>query len=158
MIRFLIVFVLAAAWTCAAQAEGSADLPPIHNKATTEECGACHVPYQPQMLPMRSWHAIMSNLATHFGDNAALPEKTRSEIEAYLLAHAADAPGDTFGRRFLDGIPFATTPLRITETAFWQDAHGEIPAAVFAGPKVKLRSNCVACHSGARLGQFGEAE
>ena len=158
MIRFLIAFVLVVAWTCAAQAEGGANLPPIHHKATTEECGACHIPYPPQMLPMRSWHAIMSSLANHFGDNAALPDKTRSDIEAYLLAHAADAPGDTFGRRFLNGIAPGTTPLRITETAFWQDAHGEVSASVFADPKVKLRSNCIACHSGARLGQFGETE
>jgi hypothetical protein len=158
MIRLLLALTLAAGWACAAQAEGGGNLPPVNDQATVKECGACHIPYPPQMLPMRSWHAIMSDLANHFGDNAALPDKTRSSIEAYLAGHAADAPGNAAGRRFLYGIQPGAAPLRITETAFWQGAHGEIPVGVFADPRVKLRSNCAACHAGARQGQFGEVE
>ena len=143
----------------ATHAEGGASLPPVDNPATLKECGACHIPYQPQMLPARSWRAIMADLGNHFGENAALPDKSRAEIEAYLVANAADAPASmAYGWNFLRGVSPDVTPLRITETSFWKRAHGEIPDAVFSDPRVKLRSNCVACHGGARQGQFGEEE
>ena len=147
---------IAAALTLAAQAEGGGNLPPITHPATLKECGDCHIPFQPQMLPMRSWRAIMSNLANHFGDNATLPEKTRADIEAYLVANAADAPGNANGERFLRGTPSGATPVRITETSYWKYAHGEVSDAAFADPKVKARSNCAACHTNARQGMFGE--
>ena len=115
-------------------------------------------PFAPQMLPMRSWRAIMLDLANHFSDNAALPDKTRADIEAYLVANAADAPGNDYARAFLRGTPPDATPMRITQTHFWNDAHGEVPAAVFANPEVKSRANCAACHRGAARGQYGEVE
>jgi hypothetical protein len=156
---FLAPVLLAFAIASAAHAEGGASLPPVDDPATLKECGACHIPYQPQMLPARSWRAIMADLGSHFGDNATLRDKIRAEIEAYLVANAADAPVNmAYGWQFLRGIQPDTTPLRITQTGFWNRAHGEIPDAVFADPRVKLRSNCLACHAGARQGQFGEEE
>ncbi len=148
----------AAACALTAQAEGGGNLPPVDHPATLKECGDCHIPFQPQMLPMRSWRAIMSNLANHFGDNATLPEKTRADIEAYLVANAADAPGDVLGKPFLRGTPAGATPLRITDTSYWKYAHGEVSDAAFADPNIKKRSNCAACHRNAKRGQFGEAE
>ena len=142
----------------AAQAEGSAPLPPIANAATLKECGACHMAFQPQMLPMRSWKAIMAHLASHFGEDASLPDATRSKIEAYLVAHAGDAPGITSCRRYVHGIPASAVPLRITDTRFWHGAHGEISAAEFTSTKVKSKANCVACHRGAQQGRYGEEE
>ena len=155
----LAMLVSTIASASAVHAEGGANLPPVADSVTVKECGACHIPYQPQMLPARSWRAIMADLGNHFGDNATLPDKTRSQIEAYLVANAADAPASmSYGWRFLRGIPPDATPLRITETSFWNRAHSEISDAVFSDPKVKLRSNCVACHTGARQGRFGEEE
>ena len=151
---YVVMFGCAAA----ALAEGVANLPPIDHPATLKECGDCHLPFPPQMLPMRSWRAIISNLADHFGDNATLPDRARADIEAYLIANAADAPGDSFGQRFLRGISPGATPLRITATNFWKRAHGEVPAAAFADPRVKTPANCEACHRNARQGQFGEQE
>ena len=95
-----------------ALAEGGASVPPIDNPVVQKECGACHMAYAPQMLPMRSWQAIMGHLGDHFGENATLPASDGTTILAYLVAHAGDAPGTANGRRFMRGIPADATPLR----------------------------------------------
>jgi len=141
-----------------AHAEGGAIVPPIEHAATLKECGACHLAFPPQMLPARSWRKLMGDLANHFGENASLPEATRAEITAYLTANAGDAAISKNGRYFLHGIDAAETPLRITQTPFWQGAHEEVPTAYFTSSQVKTPANCVACHRSAAQGSFGEGE
>lgn len=46
-------------------------LPPIANDAVKKECGACHMAFQPQFLPQRSWRLMMGDLANHFGEDAS---------------------------------------------------------------------------------------
>ena len=161
--RLLAKPLFAAALLCLAAAgpalaEGGATVPAIDNPVVQKECGACHMAYAPQMLPMRSWHAIMTSLGDHFGENATLAASDGTAITAYLVAHAGDAPGTVNGRRFMRGIPADATPLRITDTRFWKRGHREISAAGFAAPNVKSKANCVACHSSAAAGQYGEEE
>jgi len=139
-------------------AEGGALVPPITDAATLKECGACHMAFPPQFLPARSWEKLMGNLANHFGENASLPETARAEIAAYLTAHAADAPTTQHGKRFMRGIAAGATPLRVTETPFWQEGHSEISPGRFASPAVKTAANCMACHRDAGQGAFGEEE
>ena len=141
-----------------AHAEGGALVPPIEHAATLKECGACHLAFPPQMLPVRSWKKLMGDLANHFGENASMPEVTRAEIAAYLGDNAGDAAISKFGRRFLQGIDGGETPLRITQTPFWQAAHEEIPVARFSSASVKTPTNCAACHRTAAKGIFGESE
>jgi hypothetical protein len=141
----------------AALAEG-ARIPPVDHAATLKECGACHLAYPPQLLPARSWEKLMGDLAEHFGENASLPETTRADITAYLVGHAADAATTKQGKRFLRGIAADATPLRITETPFWQRAHGEIARSQFTSARVKTAANCVACHRNAAEGAFAEEE
>jgi cytochrome c551/c552 len=154
----LSVALLCLAAAGPARAEGGPTVPPIDNPVVQKECGACHMAYAPQMLPMRSWQAIMANLGDHFGENATLAASDGTAIAAYLVAHAGDAPGTVNGRRFMRGIPVDATPLRITDTRFWKRGHSEISAASFAAPNVKSKANCVACHSAAAAGQYGEEE
>ena len=161
--RLLPTSLLAAALLCLAaagpaRAEGGAMVPPIDNPVVQKECGACHMAYAPQMLPTRSWQAIMGNLGDHFGENASLHASDGATILAYLVAHADDAPSTANGRRFMRSIPADATPLRITDTRFWKRGHNEISAASFGAPNVKSKANCVACHSGAAAGQYGEEE
>ena len=137
-------------------AEGGAIVPPIEHAATLKECGACHLAFPPQMLPARSWKKMMGDLANHFGESASLPEAARAEITAYLAANAGDAAIAKNGRRFLRGIDAAETPLRITETPFWQGVHEEVPNPYFTSAKVKTPANCAACHRAAAKGVFGE--
>ena len=139
-------------------AQESGGLAPIQDAAVTKECGACHMAYPAQMLPMRSWKALLGNLGDHFGENASLPAPELASIEAYLIAHAGDAPDSTAGRRFMRGIPAGATPLRITDERFWKRAHSEIDPTIFASAKVKSKANCLACHQGAAAGQYGEEE
>lgn len=122
--------------------------------ATLKECSACHMAFPPQMLPARSWEKIMSGLSDHFGENADLAEPTRAEIAAYLVAHAADAPGTANGRVFLRGVDPRAVPLRITELPFWKAVHNEVPAWEFKSTEVGSAANCLACH---RSGGQGES-
>jgi hypothetical protein len=115
-VRFLPALALLSLLASAgsAGADEGTKLPPIDHAATLSECAACHMAYPPQMLPARSWQKIIDNLADHFGEDASLAEPVRTDILAYLTAHAADAPGTAQGPRFLRGLGADATPLRIT--------------------------------------------
>src|SRR4051794_36311846 len=69
-----------------------------------KECGACHMVFQPELLPARSWTALMGGLANHFGENAALDADTTRDILGYLQAHAADARGGGHHNHNLRGL------------------------------------------------------
>jgi hypothetical protein len=109
-----------------------------------KECGACHMPYPPMMLPARSWHALIDGLDKHFGENASLDPQAAETIAGYLAANAAD----TRGSRAMEGLGPNDVPLRITDTPFWIDAHEEVSARRFTAPAVRSKSNCLACHIG----------
>jgi len=117
------------------------------------ECGACHIPFPPAMLPARSWTALMNGLAVHFGENAGLDADTVQTLRTYLEANAADAGGR--GRRILRGLKPDMTPLRITQMPFWIAIHGgEVSTSAFK--RAKSKSNCAACHTQAANGVFGD--
>ena len=119
------------------------------------ECGACHMPYPPALLPVRSWSAIMSGLADHFGEDASLDLETTALLADYLAANAADADGRR--SRVLRGLKAGDVPLRITDTLWWKNAHNEVSARAFQRVNVTSKSNCVACHGpGAVRGIFGD--
>ena len=102
------------------------------------ECGSCHVPYPPQLLPAGSWRALMARLDRHFGGDASLDAKTAAEIGRYLDRHA--------GRR---SAP-ATAEPRITDTRWFRKEHrDEIPAG-------KNPADCGACHAGAESGIYDD--
>jgi hypothetical protein len=131
-------------------------LPPVTHEATVKECSACHMVYAPQMLPARSWQALMGDLANHFGESAVLDAATQTDISNYLLANAADAPGNEAIRGLLRGLQDTDIPLRITEMPWWKGSHGEVSPASYKRANVKSASNCVACHRGADKGNFSE--
>jgi len=68
------------------------EVKPVANKTWDEECGGCHLAYQPGLLPARSWEKLLTEpaLADHFGDDASLDAETLKEIRDYALANAAD--------------------------------------------------------------------
>ena len=140
-----------------AAAEGTR-FPPIKDAATVKECSTCHMAYPPQLLPARSWQAILGNLGSHFGEDASVGAQENAAIVAYLTAHAADAKATSGGTRYLKGIAASATPLRITEIPYWRRWHSEVSAARFKSPQVKSAANCEACHKGAAQGVFAEVE
>lgn len=126
--------------------------PPIKHEATLKECAACHMAFQPQMLPKRSWEALMGDLANHFGEDATLAPELQADITRYLVDNAADARGKS---RWMRRIAASETPLRITETPQWKREHeGEVRPERFTDPKVKSKANCLACHKSADKGYY----
>ena len=52
--------------------------------AYADECGACHDPFHPSLLPAASWAALMAGLQDHFGEDASLDPARAEEIAAWL--------------------------------------------------------------------------
>ncbi len=132
---------------------------PVDNATYSEECGACHMAYQPGLLPPQAWARIMEPdaLINHYGDDASLSEELRAEISAFLGANTTDVA--------LQMVPSgvshagaATGDLpRITESADFKDEHDEIPARLVAdNPEVNSFSQCNACHQKAAEGNYDE--
>ena len=147
-----VVAVLIAVVSMPASAQDT--FPPIADTTVKTECGACHMVYQPQTLPRRSWQAIVNGLAQHFGEDAVLTPAKTAEVLAYLVANAGDAGGAN--NRFLRDLPAAATPLRITETPRWVREHRKIQPAIWKRASVGAKGNCQACHQGAATGDFNE--
>jgi cytochrome c553 len=109
------------------------------------ECGSCHVPYPPRLLPARSWRALMDGLERHFGTDASIDAVTAASIRSYLETNA--------GR---ERSPTAPPVLRITETRWFVREHGDVPATTWRKPEIGSAANCGACHADAQRGRFGE--
>ena len=124
----------------------------IMNTAYREECGSCHMAYPAMLLPRQSWRKIMAGLEDHFGENAALDDKTGDEIEDYLLGESNRVTYRKLFRNLGDAAP-----LRITELPYFVHEHDEIPSRfVTANEQVKSLSQCNACHRDAERGRFDE--
>src|SRR6266404_3955686 len=122
------------------------------NRAMVEQCGDCHHPFHPSLLPRASWAVMMANLADHFGEDASMPRAKQEEITAYLERYAAEAWDTRAAQRFKFTSP--NEPLSITATPAWQGFHRHLDPAVFSSLSIRARSNCVACHSDADSGRF----
>jgi hypothetical protein len=138
----------------------AARLPPMGvpamavNATYQSECGGCHWPFHPSLLPRASWAKVVAGLGDHFGEDASLSEKAATEIAAYLDAYAAEA-WDTEAGHALRIVSDAD-PLRITASPFWRAKHRGIEDTTFAAAPVQSRSNCIACHSDAATGLFAD--
>lgn len=130
--------------------------PVTANAKWKTECMSCHMLYHPGLLPERSWKKIMAGLDQHFGENASLDAKSQKEITDFLIANAADRSASRRSRKIAASIPAGETPIRITETRYFQYKHDELRASVWKLPKVGSKANCVACHQGAEKGYFNE--
>lgn len=122
------------------------------------ECGGCHTAYAPTYLPARAWRALMDNLSAHFGDDASLPEPTRSalahELERLAGDRASGAPEIALHNARLP----QNAPLRITQTPFFAYMHDEVPASIWKRGGVGGKANCGACHPRADQGSYLERE
>lgn len=128
---------------------------PIKDDVVSTECGACHMAFQPQMLPKRSWEKIMAGLQDHFGEDASLDVAMRKRITSYLTANAADS--GLWGGKFMRGVKDDMSPLRITETPHWVHEHNEeVSPRAWKDPKVKSKANCLACHPRANRGDYDD--
>jgi cytochrome b len=129
-------------------------MPP--SQAMLGECGACHHPFHPSLLPRAAWSRLMETLSDHFGEDASLRATTRDEIAAYLERYAAEAWDSKAAHRFAAVAP--DNPVSITATPGWQRIHRRLDPALFRLPAIKARSNCIACHRDADSGRFDPQE
>lgn len=122
-----------------------------------EECGSCHMAYQPGLLPTRSWVKIMTGLEEHFGDNAELDAEALKNITNYLVSNSADNSDYRRSRKIMRSLNSNDAPIRISETPYIKREHDEIPNKMIKyNKKVNSLANCSACHSKAEQGLYDE--
>jgi hypothetical protein len=138
-------------------AKSRLDVAPVDNAFYKEECGACHFPYQPGLLPARSWQKLMSGLDNHFGENAELDAADAQKLSVYLIANAADKSSYKRSKGITRSLSKREVPLRISETRYFKRKHHELPSRMVKGnDKVRSFSNCDLCHTRAAQGSYNE--
>lgn len=119
-----------------------------------EECGACHLAYPPDLLPVASWRRIMAGLEDHFGEDASLDEDTSDHIGGYLDAHGLERGRPSSMSRLLRNLP-SPPPLRITELPAFVNMHYEIPIQLQVRElETGFLSPCADCHKEAARGIY----
>jgi Dihaem cytochrome c len=141
-IRFALLAPLALAATLAHADSDRYTL----SSAYVQECGACHSPYPPALLPKESWQRLMGSLDKHYGTDASLDAAAQKSIGDWVLAHAGS------GKRARTAPP----EDRITRGDWFIREHREVPKAAWSRPAIKSASNCGACHRGAAEGDYDE--
>jgi len=132
---------------------------PVENPGYLEECGSCHFPYQPGLLPARSWTKVMAGLEDHFGENAELPAGDAKIFTDYLVKNAADYANYKRSRKIMRTLRPSDAPLRASETPYLIKKHREMSRKMVQdNPKVVSISRCEVCHTKADTGSFSERE
>lgn len=131
------------------------------------ECGACHEPYPPFMLPESSWERIRGDLSNHFGEKIA-PNMKKGEnrislndqkvIFNFLKHNSADKSTREVSVKVMKSLNGARGRKSITKIRFWKDTHAHIPYEVFKSDKVKDKSNCFACHNNFEKGMLEDID
>lgn len=133
---------------------------PVSDATYIEECGSCHFAYQPGLLPEASWLRLMDAkaLEDHFGDNAELDEKTRSQLLKLLIAASADKSSYPRSKKVMASVADNKIPGRIIEVPYISRKHHGIPDKMLKdNPKVKSLSQCDKCHTKADKGIYDDA-
>lgn len=152
----LLISVCLTSAAIASEGSSSSILGAATNAAYIKECGACHLAFQPQLLPQRSWDALMNGLDSHFGDSAALDTAVKAEIQAYLAKNSADKSSSKVSQKLLASLGGSEAPVRITETSYFKRKHREVRADVFKRKSIGSPAHCAACHVTAEKGDYDE--
>ncbi len=133
------------------------DVAPVDNVFYKEECGSCHFPYQPGLLPARSWQRMMGGLEDHFGENAELDDIDAQQVMGYLVENAADTSDYKRSRGISRSLGKNDVPLRVSTTRYFQRKHDELSERMVKGnSEVRSFSNCELCHTRAAQGSYNE--
>ncbi|MBL4693303.1 MAG: cytochrome C [Magnetovibrio sp.] len=99
--------------------------------------------FPPETLTKAVWGKIIGDLSNHFGEDASLDAETVAKVLAYHQANASDVSDQRAAMKWTSDVAFS----RLTEGERFIDKHGSCAAEVWTNPKVKLKSNCQACHT-----------
>jgi cytochrome b len=119
--------------------------------AWQRECGSCHLAFHPSLLPARSWQALLRQQDDHFGEDLALDARTVASLSGFATAHAAERLDTPAAWNIASRTPADSTPLRITETRYWQRRHSVLADSDWKRVK---KVDCAGCHLDAERGTF----
>jgi hypothetical protein len=123
--------------------------------AYVKECGACHMPFSPQLLPAASWRKVMGGLDNHFGESAGLDAPTRDKITAYLVGNSADHASSEESRSIMGSIGPSEVPPRITQVPWIAGLHAAVLDPMWSpNPHPKTLAECAVCHTQATTGNY----
>ena len=128
-------------------------LTPVNNPTYSEECGACHFTYQPELLPSGSWIKILAGLEDHYGEVIELDSESKKIISDYLKTNAAEHSQAKRAIKIMRCLG-NETPMRITQIPYIQKKHREISPDILNRETIGSLSNCSACHTTAEKGIY----
>jgi len=128
------------------------------NASWRENCSECHFAFHPSLLPARSWQKIFDEQHEHFGDDLDLDRKLFTELLKFHLDNAAERGLTEPSRKILFYTPENATPVRITETKYWQRKHEDIKDIYWKSKQVSIKGNCAACHLDAKEGTYEDSD
>lgn len=140
--------------------DGLGGFGPVANDVYRQECGTCHFAYLPGLLPARSWQLVLERSNEHFGESLGLAPERLAELQAYLLANAADKVPDKGPEVLLERLDHDVTPVRITALPRVYRDHVIVREVIKISTAVKARTitNCDTCHRKAAEGSFANRD
>ena len=127
------------------------------NTVHINNCGSCHLPYSPGLLPVKSWQGIMAGLDDPFGKKVEVTEANSAHIIAYLERYALTQGQQSVMGQLIKDLP-DDPPLRITELPAFTALHGVVAERLEVE---KLESGflspCANCHRAAASQLFDKA-
>ena len=133
------------------------DVAPVNNQLYIKECGSCHFPYQPGLLPANSWKKMMVNLDKHFETDATLAPEDFETLSKYLNDNSAEKNMQyKRSNRIVSSLLPGQEADSISRTPYMVQKHREIRKDLITQPDVKGLFNCMACHTTADKGIYSE--
>lgn len=155
----LILLLTLATISFADSYSNKPDVAPVKNDLYIKECGSCHFPYQAGLLPSSSWNKIMANLNNHFNSDASLDDKTFQILSKYLNENSAERSLDyKRSYKIMASLRENQIPDSISTTPYIIQKHREIRKDLITQKDVKGLFNCIACHTTADKGIYGERD
>ena len=135
------------------------DVAPVNNQLYIKECGSCHFPYQPGLLPSNAWNKMMTNLENHFNSDASLNEADLQTLTKYLNDNSAEKNMQyKRSSRIVSSLAKNQIPDSISTTPYMIKKHKDIKKDLITQNEVKGLFNCMACHKTADKGIYGERD
>ena len=135
------------------------DVAPVNNQLYIKECGSCHFPYQPGLLPSNAWNKMMTNLENHFNSDASLNEADLQTLTKYLNDNSAEKNMQyKRSSRIVSSLAKNQIPDSISTTPYMIKKHEDIRKDLITQNEVKGLFNCIACHKTADIGIYGERD
>jgi hypothetical protein len=133
---------------------------PAKDPLYVKECGTCHFPYSPGLMPARSWVRQLDRMENHFGESVKLDATVRAKIHEYLTRNAADVSPYEGSKTFMERVKDNQTPYRLSNVPLFREMHTVMWEVINTKTKVKVRTlaNCGACHQRAGEGSFANDE